>query len=190
MCSVRLPPSLPGPNWGRLTSWPQLNWVVVPVASVSLPVSQGGLHSHCVQQCIVQAGCNQADESCIPKHTLGASSFLHVGGMPWDTCAHTMQMQKYHCSESAYAAERLPSFYHSRMLKRWFTQVCRLPGRACAYPSCSRFSFCRLRETNPAPNHPSFLRDRRSDGKDVAPRPFYLFHYSIARVAGVLISGL
>ena len=70
MC-VLLPP-FPGPNWGGLTSWPELNWVVVPVASVSFPVSQGGLHSHCVRHCIVQAGCNQADESRISRNTLRA----------------------------------------------------------------------------------------------------------------------
>lgn len=72
MCSVCSPPSLPNPNWGALTSWPELNWVVVPVASVSFPVSQGGLHSHCVRHFIVQAGCNQADESRISRNTLRA----------------------------------------------------------------------------------------------------------------------
>lgn len=72
MCSVCPPPSLPGPNWGGLTSWPELNWVVVPVAGVSFSVSQGGLHSHCVRHCIVQAGCNQADESSISRNTLRA----------------------------------------------------------------------------------------------------------------------
>lgn len=41
------------------------------MASVSFAVSQGGLHSHCVQHCIVQAGCNQADESRTSKNTLG-----------------------------------------------------------------------------------------------------------------------
>lgn len=70
------PPSLSSPNWGGLTSWPKLNWVVVPVASVSFPVSQGGLHSHCVRHCIVQAGCNQADESRISRNTLRASLCL------------------------------------------------------------------------------------------------------------------
>lgn len=71
MCSACPPPSLlPGPNWGGLTSWPELNWVVLPVASVSFPVSQGGLHSHCVRHCIVLAGCNQADESRISRNTL------------------------------------------------------------------------------------------------------------------------
>lgn len=75
MCSVCSPPSLPNPNWGALTSWPELNWVVVPVASVSFPVSQGGLHSHCVRHFIVQAGCNQADESRISRNTLRAFFF-------------------------------------------------------------------------------------------------------------------
>lgn len=70
MCSVCPPPSPPSPNWGGLTSWTQLNWVVVPVASVSFPVSQGGLHSHCARHCIVQTGCNQADESRISRNTL------------------------------------------------------------------------------------------------------------------------
>lgn len=90
MCSVCPPPSLPSPNWGGLTSWPELNWVVVPVASVSFPVSQGGLHSHCVRHCIVQAGCNQADESRISRNTLRAFFVSEKNcEMPIHTSVHT-----------------------------------------------------------------------------------------------------
>ena len=94
MCSVCPPPSLPSPNWGGLTSWPELNWVVVPVASVSFPVSQGGLHSHCVRHCIVQAGCNQADESRISRNTLRAFKCLRSAAR----YPHTRSKNKKECT--------------------------------------------------------------------------------------------
>lgn len=164
MGSVCPPPSLPGPNWGGLTSWPQLNWVVVPVASVSFPVSQGGLHSHCVQHCIVQAGCNQADESCISKNALRVFFFPPC----WRNAV------RYLCTQTSVNAKMsfwfflkrvhrrtraAENFYHLCTLERSFTQVWRVTGRACAHPSCclSLFSFRHLRETNPAPNQTSFF---------------------------------
>lgn len=101
MC-VLLPP-FPGPNWGGLTSWPELNWVVVPVASVSFPVSQGGLHSHCVRHCIVQAGCNQADESRISRNTLRAFCVCVCVCYVWELlvrCPYTQACTHTHTSKS------------------------------------------------------------------------------------------
>lgn len=163
MCSVCPPPSLPGPNWGGSTSWPQLNWVVVPVASVSFPVSQGGLHSHCVQHCIVQAGCNQADESCISKRALRVFFFLHVGEMLLGTCARKgLEMQNFwflkgarsQIGPSRWEFDEFLSF--ARVGARSFAQVWRVTGRACAHPSCCRslFSFRHLggNESGPESN--------------------------------------
>lgn len=198
MGSVCPPPSLPGPNWGGLTSWPQLNWVVVPVASVSFPVSQGGLHSHCVQHCIVQAGCNQADESCISKNALRVFFFLHVEEMRWDTCAHKrLLMQKclfffFKARTQLEGPEPLRIF---TICARWSVRLRRCDASPAvhalirlAVSPCLAFAICGKR-IQPRIKHP-FFRDRRSDCKDVAARPFYLFNYSITRVAVVLISGL
>ena len=133
MC-VLLPP-FPGPNWGGLTSWPELNWVVVPVASVSFPVSQGGLHSHCVRHCIVQAGCNQADESRISRNTLRA--FLCACVMS-ENCLRDTHTHK-HARTGAH------THTHTHEWKQWKCTVCLFE-----HTLCNRSSFDGWGKVRPA----------------------------------------
>lgn len=177
------------------------------MASVSFPVSQGGLHSHCVQHCIVQAGCNQADESCISKNALrGCFFFFSLLPPCWEKCCEIpvqMQRKKKHPKTKPQPFFLFVLFFRKSTrafirirLERWFTQV-PPPPQHHFFPTRSRwcslflaFAICGSINSPPSPRNQKSKRPLPLTVRTLPRRLFYLFNYPITRVAGVLISGL